>query len=175
MNDNLENIIRGSLLFFILRDSLPHFEAYSYDEFHRDEPLLIKCLKDLFEANSIDEIILEKEKIEKKFVSIFILDPLARKFKDIVKETYPQLFKSHIKPKLRGEILNRDHYRCQYCGADLKELEEKGFPAHVDHLKSKRSGGKETPDNLVAACWKCNLGKKDFDLFEYEDDIEEEN
>jgi 5-methylcytosine-specific restriction endonuclease McrA len=176
MNDNnKENTIKGSLLFYILRDSLPHLERYSYEEFDREEPLLIRSLRDFLERNSIDEVILEKEKIEEEHVRICILNSLAREFKDIVRKEYPQLFRSHVSSRLRNEILNRDNYRCQYCGADLRELEEKGFPPHVDHLKSRRSGGKDTPDNLVSSCWKCNLGKKDFDLFEYEDDIDEEN
>jgi predicted restriction endonuclease len=176
MNEsNKENIISGSLLFFLLRDSLPYLEEYSFEEFSRDISSLMESVKDWLEKTSIEEVIAEKEALESKDAAIFILNPLASKFKDIIRKEYPQLFKSHISKKLRDEILNRDNFRCQYCGADLKELEENGFPAQVDHIKPKRSGGGDNPENLIAACLKCNLGKRDFDLFEYEDDIHEQD
>ena len=52
---------------------------------------------------------------------------------------------------LRQKILERDGHRCRYCGCD-------GY-LHVDHVFPKSRGGKNTPDNLVAACPSCNQRK----------------
>ncbi|MFQ5570609.1 MAG: HNH endonuclease [Rhodothermales bacterium] len=51
----------------------------------------------------------------------------------------------------RKNVLRRDRFRCQYCGAheDLT----------VDHVIPKSRGGQDTWINLVAACTKCNNKK----------------
>lgn len=49
--------------------------------------------------------------------------------------------------KLRDSILKRDGYICTYCGQDATT---------ADHIIPKDAGGEDTPDNLVAACIKCN-------------------
>lgn len=56
--------------------------------------------------------------------------------------------------RLRFEIFKRDHFTCQYCGAQP--------PAVVlvcDHVTPVAEGGLSTMDNLVAACEACNQGK----------------
>ena len=169
---NKKRIVSNSLLFFLLRDSLPLREKYSYDEFNQDKEALVDSLLNWLEEyrDNIDGFIEEKEKQDQAHFENFTLLSLTGEFKEVIRKTYPHLTRSSIKKKLRDQILSRDGYKCQYCGANLKELEEIGFPAHVDHIKPKRAGGKDTPGNLVAACWQCNLGKKDYDLFEYEDE-----
>ena len=172
-----EKTITNSLLFFLLRDALPVGTAsgfeYSIDDFNRDRDELIENFHEWLDGinSSEEEVLREKEAKDQDIFENFILRPLNEKLKDILKKDYYQYFKSSIPKKLRNEILERDRYKCQYCGTDLKGLEETGFPANVDHIKPRRSGGKHNPENLVACCWKCNLGKKDFDLFEYEDDM----
>lgn len=56
--------------------------------------------------------------------------------------------------RLRYEILKRDGYRCQYCGASAEETE-----LRVDHVVPRALNGTDSPDNLVAACVECNTGK----------------
>ena len=56
--------------------------------------------------------------------------------------------------KIRLEILRRDAYTCAYCGDVANE---------VDHIVAKVKGGEDTHDNLVAACRRCNIQKKDKD------------
>lgn len=59
------------------------------------------------------------------------------------------------RPRLRlsrRSILARDNYTCQYCGETGKEMT-------IDHIIPRRLGGRDTWDNLVACCRKCN-GKK---------------
>lgn len=54
----------------------------------------------------------------------------------------------------RAQIYIRDCYRCQYCG------EAKSASAlTLDHILPRAQGGSSAPENLVAACEKCN-GRK---------------
>lgn len=173
MNINLakkENVINNSLLFFILRDSIPYKKDYTFKEFNNDKDTIIKSIIDFLERSnlSIDNTISQKEEKEQMFLDVFLIPSLNRMFTKIIKEEYYKFLKSSVSQKIRLQILERDKYKCQYCGVDLRESEQKGFPAQIDHIKSKRSGGKDNPENLVACCWECNMGKSDYDSFEYE-------
>ena len=50
-----------------------------------------------------------------------------------------------------GMVLDRDGNRCVYCGSEENLV--------IDHLVPLLKGGDNEPDNLVAACRKCNSGK----------------
>jgi 5-methylcytosine-specific restriction endonuclease McrA len=66
------------------------------------------------------------------------------------------------------KILERDLYRCQYCGLDGMANFENSLVMTVDFvLPRARKGGKK-PDNLVAACRACNVikGHRVFKNFE---------
>lgn len=66
----------------------------------------------------------------------------------------------NIPSDLRFTILERDEFRCRYCGAEpvKKQL-------RVDHVVPVQLGGALTdPDNLVTACQDCNAGKSDRDF-----------
>lgn len=169
INDK-EKVIINSLLFFMIRDCLPYKKNYTYKEFNNDKikliNLIISCMESL--DLNIDSILSKKEEKEQLYLDIFLIPSLNRTFSKIIKEEYYKYFKSSIPQKIRVQILERDNFKCQYCGADLNKSEEKGFPAHVDHVKSKRAGGKANPENLVSCCWECNMGKSDYDSFEYE-------
>lgn len=58
---------------------------------------------------------------------------------------------------LRYDILKRDHFRCQICGASQKD----GVKLHVDHIIPVSKGGKTIPSNLRTLCSRCNQGKRD--------------
>lgn len=68
------------------------------------------------------------------------------------------LYFIHIKrsnlPLSKRNILKRDNYTCQYCG-------NKSGPMTTDHVIPKRLGGRDSWDNLVCACIKCNNKKGD--------------
>jgi len=49
----------------------------------------------------------------------------------------------------RKNIIKRDGHRCQYCSANH-------LPMTVDHVIPKLYGGKDSWENLVCACIKCN-------------------
>ena len=51
----------------------------------------------------------------------------------------------------RKNILRRDRYKCQYCGRKEKLT--------IDHVHPKSRGGKDTWENLAAACVPCNNRK----------------
>lgn len=59
-----------------------------------------------------------------------------------------------ISKSLRFDVLNRDGFKCRYCGAtsDMATL-------HIDHVLPVALGGTNDFDNLVTACAPCNLGK----------------
>lgn len=62
--------------------------------------------------------------------------------------------RTSISRKLRFDILKRDDFRCQYCGAShkTKQLE-------VDHIIPISKGGYSNLDNLTTSCVDCNQGK----------------
>lgn len=57
----------------------------------------------------------------------------------------------------RFEILERDGFTCQYCGASPRR--NKSVKLHVDHRLPKKLKGSDNEDNLITACEYCNLGK----------------
>ncbi len=60
-----------------------------------------------------------------------------------------------VPKKLRFEVLERDNFSCQYCGATPSD----GTSLHVDHKVSVTDGGHTSLANLITACAGCNLGK----------------
>ncbi len=53
----------------------------------------------------------------------------------------------------RKNVLKRDHHTCQYCGSRDRLT--------IDHIRPKSRGGRDTWENLVAACVTCNNRKGD--------------
>ncbi len=54
----------------------------------------------------------------------------------------------------RLRILVRDGFRCQYCGRKMAAQE-----LTLDHITPRSKQGRSTPENLVAACKRCNTRK----------------
>jgi hypothetical protein len=54
----------------------------------------------------------------------------------------------------RRVVFQRDSYTCVFCGhrGNTRTL-------HVDHVHPVSRGGSDELDNLVTACWSCNLEK----------------
>jgi len=59
----------------------------------------------------------------------------------------------------KKNIFRRDNHKCQYCGSKNQQLT-------IDHIVPKVKGGKDTWENLVTACHRCNNMKGDKDLAE---------
>ena len=64
---------------------------------------------------------------------------------------YIRFFRSEVLLN-RANVLKRDNFTCQYC-------EKKTSSMTIDHIIPKNKGGKDSWDNLVAACSKCNTKK----------------
>ena len=82
----------------------------------------------------------------------------------------PSLFRL-AKPLTSEEghgILERDRYRCQYCGLDGMSCFENSLVMTVDFVIPRAHKGKKNPTNLVAACRPCNVikGRRVFGSFE---------
>ncbi len=73
----------------------------------------------------------------------------------------PQNIRHRATPtKQRFEILQRDGFRCVYCGREPKD----GVKLVVDHVNPFSKGGSGENENLVTSCHECNMGKQDMIL-----------
>jgi len=72
-----------------------------------------------------------------------------------------------ISKKLRFEILQRDGFTCQYCGAAAPDV-----VLHIDHIHAVSAGGSDDESNLTTACRDCNLGKGVLEVERHDDVIE---
>jgi len=66
------------------------------------------------------------------------------------------------------KILERDNYRCRYCGLDGRASFENALVLSVDFVVPRARKGKKDPDNLVACCRPCNTikGKRVYRSFD---------
>lgn len=70
----------------------------------------------------------------------------------IVLSRYVRLPSARRTPVTRRGVLRRDASRCAYCG---------GAASTIDHVLPRSRGGKDTWENLVACCLRCNNTKSD--------------
>jgi 5-methylcytosine-specific restriction endonuclease McrA len=66
------------------------------------------------------------------------------------------------------EVLERDKYRCRYCGLDGTASFENALIMSVDFVVPRARKGPKDPNNLVACCRPCNMikGRRVYDSFE---------
>ncbi|HET6144511.1 MAG TPA: HNH endonuclease signature motif containing protein [Candidatus Acidoferrales bacterium] len=57
------------------------------------------------------------------------------------------------------QILERDQFRCRYCGLDGRASFENALVMGVDFVLARARKGKNEADNLVACCRPCNVIK----------------
>lgn len=63
---------------------------------------------------------------------------------------------SDISESLRRLVAERAAYRCEYCLIH----EEDSYSTHqVDHIISRKHGGRSSTDNLAYSCFRCNVWK----------------
>lgn len=63
--------------------------------------------------------------------------------------------KRYAPERIRHKVLDRDGYRCRYCGVEVTDK-----TANIDHVVPYHLGGVTTPENLVTACQDCNKAKR---------------
>jgi hypothetical protein len=59
-----------------------------------------------------------------------------------------------ISKRRRFLVLQRDGFRCRYCGLRSPEA-----VLEVDHITAVANGGRDDFDNLITSCRDCNRGK----------------
>jgi 5-methylcytosine-specific restriction endonuclease McrA len=62
-----------------------------------------------------------------------------------------------VSDRLRLKVLNRDNFRCVFCGKS--PANDIGAKLHIDHIKPFSRSGESTLENLQTLCKQCNLGK----------------
>lgn len=88
----------------------------------------------------------------------YIMSVLEKDYNIVLPEVNAiEVERAKLSASLRYDILKRDGFRCQICGATIKD----GVKLHVDHIFPVSKGGKTEPNNLRTLCDKCNLGKSD--------------
>ena len=100
--------------------------------------------------------VLERYADEVRSINLSIFIPSVIRLKDYVR------FNKKRIPLSRKNILKRDNYICQYCNS-------KSHFMTIDHIIPKDKGGRDSWENLVAACVPCNTKKgnkllKDIDI-----------
>jgi 5-methylcytosine-specific restriction endonuclease McrA len=58
-----------------------------------------------------------------------------------------------IPETMRQELFAQANHRCEYCRTSRRLI---GMPLVVDHIIPQSAGGSDEPDNLAAACYRCN-------------------
>jgi len=61
-----------------------------------------------------------------------------------------------IPASLRFDVLEKDNFTCQYCGA---KTTDENVLLEVDHIIPISKGGDNNIENLITSCKKCNIGK----------------
>ena len=86
-----------------------------------------------------------------------ILRPARRAVTGVAEVTDVTTGKPTMFHHVRFRILDRDNFRCRYCG---RSAQEDGVKLHVDHVIPLSLGGADNDDqNLVTSCGECNIGK----------------
>lgn len=72
------------------------------------------------------------------------------------KITFKEKQRRKMTNSLRFDVMNRDGFYCQLCGATGKDTQ-----LVVDHILPVAKGGKTEFSNLQTLCFTCNSGKRD--------------
>jgi len=68
----------------------------------------------------------------------------------------------NINLKLRFRVMQRDNFKCCFCGASPAKNPE--IELHIDHIIPWSKGGETVFENLQTLCSTCNLGKSNIEL-----------
>lgn len=78
------------------------------------------------------------------------------------KEVFQHSDARSISLKVRLTVLDRDKFRCVFCGRS--PATDIGVKLHIDHRMPFSKGGRTALDNLQTLCHECNLGKSNSEL-----------
>lgn len=78
---------------------------------------------------------------------------------------HPYSISQGLSSRLRAQVLERNGYTCQMCGAGAGDPDDQNpgrrVRLHIGHIIDRAHGGDDTMDNLRALCSTCNQGAKD--------------
>lgn len=134
----------------------------------------IKCQNELFDSLK-NKLIPEfrvviyinyssrKGRVKKKKYQIYNKEQFYSKIQEYFKlknekklyEISSRVERSKMSESMRYDVLKRDNFRCQICGASSKD----GANLQVDHIIPVSKGGKTEMKNLQTLCSRCNIGK----------------
>ena len=111
------------------------------------QPLMTLGAKRAIILSFTDKVeVLERYLDEIRSINLSIYIPSVIRLKDYVKLNQKKI------PLSRKNILKRDNHICQYCNSKSKFMT-------IDHIIPKDKGGRDSWENLVAACVPCNTKK----------------
>lgn len=96
------------------------------------------------------------------FVSYINSDDVERTTMIEKSTNYSHKTPRDINLRLRFKVLQRDNFKCHYCGRSPATT--LGLELQVDHIKAWSEGGETTMDNLRTSCRDCNLGKSNMSI-----------
>ena len=77
-------------------------------------------------------------------------------------------FAKPISKRTRAQVLERNGYTCQMCGAGAGEPDRENpgrtIRLHLGHIVDRSHGGLDDPSNLRALCSTCNQGAKNLTI-----------
>ncbi len=107
-----------------------------------------------------EEIVINNSKTENEIPIDNVVEIVNPENSNIV-ETIIMKTPRSVPPKLRFRVFMRDHFTCQYC---KRTKEEDGVKLQADHIIAYSNGGETVFENLITACWDCNIGKSNMTL-----------
>lgn len=82
----------------------------------------------------------------------------------IVHQARPYAFARPISKRVRAQVLERNGYTCQMCGAAAGDPDDQNpgrtVRLHIGHIRDRSHGGTDELTNLRALCSTCNQGAK---------------
>lgn len=92
----------------------------------------------------------------------FYSQRVNKNLKKQIKNINKRMFNYDVKKwyLIINEVFKRDNYICQYCGT-------KGGKLEADHIIPFSKGGRDSLDNLITSCRRCNRQKKDKSIEEF--------
>ena len=111
------------------------------------QPLMTLGAKRAIILSFTDKVeVLERYSVQIHSINLSLFIPSVLRLRDYVKFNKKRISLS------RKNILKRDDHVCQYCNTKSNFMT-------VDHIVPKDKGGKDSWENLVAACVLCNTKK----------------
>lgn len=140
-------------------DELLNAEKKMFNGYKIKPPTDFKVKIKLYCAKMDGEIVDYKEQTFGKTEVIYLIDRLNDRngyyYNDRgIWDSLCRVERGKVSNKLRFEILERDGYKCRYCGRGEDECS-----LQIDHIKPISKGGKSTYDNLQTLCEDCNKQK----------------